>query len=596
MLSWYVQYEGRAIGGCSVADSLKALDIYHEWCNRCDMPQDLKAELLRLSGDDATIVDRFSELLDFGTGGLRSVMGAGLNRMNIYTIRSATFALAEHIKAEKAAPSSVVIGYDCRHKSRLFAIVAGCVLAAADIKAYVAPVLSPTPELSFAVRALQCDAGIMITASHNPPAYNGYKVYNEDGSQLLEAAANDIQSRMAAIADVFSVPTMPQARAEQSGLLLNIPADIRTDYIEQVVVNVQDNRLTPAHRGDVRVVYTPLHGTGFILVKETLRAAGYTGVHIVPEQARPDGDFSTVKSPNPEEPEALEIAIRQAADIGADIVMGTDPDGDRVGLAVRTESGEIRLLTGNQVGALLVDYLSKRDMEQEVESTRLPIVFKTIVTSDFGSEIAKKRGIAVEETLTGFKYIGDRINQYEREGSYRLLVGYEESYGYLVSPIVRDKDAVQTCLAIAEMAAYHKANGVTLADRLEQLYEEYGYFEEKLMSITLDGEDGVANMKRVLANLRSDPITVQGIHLLYVEDYLSQTRHYVNGDDADEPLLLPKADVQKFAFEGGHWVAIRPSGTEPKMKVYIGVRANQATDRERLLARIIAVVEERIRV
>lgn len=579
-----------------MADGLNPMDIYQAWCSRSDMPQDLRVDLEQLLGDDDEITTRFSEMLDFGTGGLRGVMGAGLNKMNIYTIRSATWALAEHLRSSKEGPCRVAIGYDCRHKSRLFAVVAGCVLAAANIKAYVAPVLCPTPEISFAVRDLDCDAGIMITASHNPPAYNGYKVYNADGSQLLEAAANDIQSRMASIDDVFAIPSMLQAQAEKAGLLLNIPAEIRTDYLNEVVQDVQDDRLTPEQRENLSVVYTPLHGTGFILVKEVLRSVGYTGIHIVPEQSRPDGNFPTVKSPNPEEPEALEMAVRQGIEVGADVVMGTDPDGDRVGIAVRTALGDMQLLTGNQVGALLVDYFSEREGHRSDATSALPIVFKTIVTSDFGSEIAKSRGIAVEETLTGFKYIGNRITQYQKDGSYRLLVGYEESYGYLLSPIVRDKDAVQACLAIAEMAAYHKANGVTLVDRLEQLYAEHGYFEEKLMSISLEGDDGPAKMQSVLNDLRSRPLTVPGLHLVCIEDYLSQTRHYPNSRDPDELLSLPESDVQKFMFEGGHWAAVRPSGTEPKMKVYVGVRANKLADKEALLKKLVDAVEERVRV
>lgn len=576
--------------------SESASEIYKQWRAYPHLPSDIKAELDKIQGDQDAIESRFGATIDFGTGGLRGVMGAGLNRMNIYTVRRTTRALAEHVKAKgaDAANRGVAIGYDCRHNSALFAKVAGLTLAAAGVKAYVSPILCPTPELSWSVRCLNAAAGIMITASHNPPEYNGYKAYNEHGGQLLEDDAHGIKRRMLEITDVFEIPTMEEDEAVQAGLYITTPAEVRAKYIEEVIQRVKDPRVQEADRANLQIVYTALHGTGNLPVREALAGAQYNDVFIVKAQAEPDGDFSTVESPNPEEPEALKMAVQAAEQMKADIVMGTDPDADRVGIAVRTEDGQMQLLTGNQVGALLVDYYVGRH-KASGKSGR-PIVFKTIVTSNFGETIAKDADIAVEDTLTGFKYIGDRITHYEKTGEYELLVGYEESYGYLVAPIVRDKDAVQTCLAIAEMAAYHKAAGKTLVDRLEELYAKHGFFAEKLMSVALDGDDGADRMHQALQALREQPLEAPGYQLVYVEDYFARKRHYTDSSRPDEDLTLPKSDVQKFVFEGGHWVAIRPSGTEPKMKVYVGVQAADRTKGEACLKDLVEATEKRVRV
>lgn len=567
---------------------------YQRWQSESHLPSDMVADLRRIEGDDMEIQDRFAESLDFGTGGLRGVMGAGLNRMNVYTVRLATAALADHVKAKgtAAAEAGVAIGYDCRHNSAKFAEIAACTLAAQGVTAYVAPLLCPTPELSWSVRFLGASAGIMITASHNPPEYNGYKVYNQHGGQMLEDDAEDIKRRMLAIQDVFAIPTVAVGEAVERGLFVTIPAEVRAKYIEAVVDEVGDRELG-SKRDDLQIVYTPLHGTGHLPVREALTLAGYRHVFVLPSQAEPDGDFSTVKSPNPEEPEALSLAIEAARSREADLVMGTDPDADRVGIAVRDKDGEMRLLTGNQVGALLVDYMCRRSAGSREE--RKLIVFKTIVTSDFGGAIAKAAGVAVEDTLTGFKYIGDRITVYESLGTHRLLAGYEESYGYLISPIVRDKDAVQTCLAISDMVAYHKAHGETLLDVLDELYRVHGFYGEKLMSVALTGQDGTERMHAALDGLRKHPLDVAEVKLMYIEDYLSGVRRYVGSDEREERLTLPTSDVQKFYFEGGHWAAVRPSGTEPKMKVYVGVCASSAKAREKLLDIIGTAVEARIR-
>ncbi|WAH37671.1 phospho-sugar mutase [Alicyclobacillus dauci] len=573
-----------------------AIEVYRNWVAQTYLPSDLKAEIESIAGNEEEIESRFGLDLDFGTGGLRGVMGAGLNRMNIYTVRRATRALAEHVKTKGSewVEKGVAIGYDCRHNSQLFAKIAGGTLAGAGVKAYVSPVLCPTPELSWAVRHLKAAAGIMITASHNPPEYNGFKAYNEHGGQILEDDALDIRTRMLAIENVFEIPSLTEEEAVASGLFISTPIDVRLSYLEEVVRRVRNDGIDDAGRRSVHVVYTPLHGTGLVPVEETLARAGYANVHVVPEQAQPDGDFSTVKSPNPEESEALEMGIAAAKVRGADLVMGTDPDADRVGIAVRTKDDDFRLLTGNQVGALLVDYFVT--LRKNSGSNNAAMVFKTIVTSDFGADIAKRAGFAVEDTLTGFKYIGDRITAYEQTGEYELLVGYEESYGYLVSPIVRDKDAVQTCLAICEMVAYHKGQGKTLVDRLEELYAEFGYHAEKLLSVGLSGLDGVERMHRALDGLRRQPVSVPGLELEYVEDYLTGKRQFAQADGPEERLTLPKSDVQKFVFAGGHWAAVRPSGTEPKMKVYAAATGRDAEECENVLERIVQAVEARIRV
>lgn len=571
--------------------ALNARDEYQHWMAQSHLPTPMLDELRKMDGNQSEIEDAFGTSLDFGTGGLRGIMGAGLNRMNIYTVRRATAALAMHIqeKGPDAASAGVAIGYDCRHNSPLFAEVAACTLAAYGIRAYIAPLLCPTPELSWSVRKLGAVAGIMITASHNPPKYNGYKVYNRFGGQLLEADANDIKEKANAFSDIFAIPSLTLKEAQTKKLVQTIPAKVRVEYLEQVVQDVADARLASA-RSRLKIVYTPLHGTGHVPIQDALRMAGYADVVLVPEQTEPDGDFSTVKSPNPEEAGALKMACDLAVRANAQLVMGTDPDADRVGIAVRDADGNMLLLTGNQVGALLVNYLCGRLPHKT--SSIPPIVFKTIVTSDFGAEIARAHGVHVEETLTGFKYIGDRITAYEQSGEYRLLVGYEESYGYLISPIVRDKDAVQTCLAIAEMSAHYLDKGQSLLDVLEDLYQKYGYYGESLLGIELHGHDGPQRMKRVLANLREQPLEVPGLELMFVEDYLAGERRHLQ-DGRTEALTLPKSDVQKFYFKGGHWAAVRPSGTEPKMKIYVGVRADDANSRKEWLDKIQAAFQKR---
>ena len=550
---------------------------YERWIQNPNLPKNLRDELESIRTDERAIYDRFYQDLEFGTGGLRGVLGAGLNRMNIFTVRRASLGLAKWVARSEpdAAKRSVVVGYDCRRMSTEFALEVGLVMAEAGIRAHVFTHLCPTPELSFAVRELGASTGVMITASHNPPEYNGYKVYGPDGCQVLPDAASDITSLIESISDIFAVPVMGKDEAEAKGLLAWVSSEIDHRYCDRVMREIRIHGVTDEQRADVRVVYTPLHGTGYIPVKTVLGEMGYKQAYIVPEQAEPDGEFRTVKSPNPEEHDALKLAIEAARRQNADVVMGTDPDADRVGVAVRTATGEYRLLSGNQTGGLLLDFLLKQRKAEGKMPTN-PIVFKTIVTSELGAAIARRHSVAVEDTLTGFKYIGERIGHYERTGEKTFLFGYEESYGYLISPFVRDKDAVQSCLLIAEMAAWYKSRGLTLADGLEQLFSEVGWYAEQLISVTMPGADGVAKIQAAINGLREQPIEVDGLVLTAVEDYetrMRKARSNSNSDWSSEPLHLPQSDVIRYLFEGGSWLAVRPSGTEPKMKIYLGAKA-----------------------
>ncbi|MCL6548519.1 MAG: phospho-sugar mutase [Alicyclobacillus sp.] len=588
-------------------------ELYQSWLQYPDHAPAIRQELAAIAGDPQAIADRFYRDLEFGTGGLRGVIGAGTNRMNVYTVRRASLGLARYLESadNQAKARGVVVGYDSRHMSAEFALEAGLVLAAEGFRVHVFDHLCPTPELSFAVRELGAAAGVMITASHNPPQYNGYKVYGPDGCQILPDVAKAIFARIEEIQDLFHIPLLRRDEAERRGLLSWLASDMDERYCRRVVEALAVPVLQAADRERLHIVYTPLHGTGNRPVREALRLAGYTHVSVVPEQEQPDGDFPTAKSPNPEEPEALALALRQAEREGADIAMGTDPDADRVGVAVRDRSGQYRLLTGNQTGGLLVDFLLKVKKETG-EPVADRIVFKTIVTSELGAQVARRHGVDVEDTLTGFKYIGAKVTEYERSGGKRLLFGYEESYGYLASDIVRDKDAVQGCLLIAEMAAWYKRQGMTLLDALDALYREVGYFEEELISLTLPGADGLAKISELMAELRRDGMRVPGLELELVEDYLVSRRTVLGSSGAaggpaagqplvgttssragtTEPLSLPASDVLKYVFRGGSWLAVRPSGTEPKIKVYLGaVGDTQASCASALASMRLAVRE-----
>lgn len=516
---------------------------YNEWLLFDD---DTKQELLKIT-DEKEIEDRFYKDLAFGTGGMRGIMGAGPNRMNRYTISRATLGLANYLSDFPTPQKSVVIAYDSRNNSEDFAKCAAEVLAVKGITVYLFDKITPTPVLSFAVRHLGCIAGIVITASHNPKEYNGYKVYDENGCQLVPSLADKVIAHVQEITDYRAVPRLDFEVALQSGMIQMVGDEVLDAFLD--AVKTQALYTEPSK---LKIVYTPLHGTGNIPVRRILK--DYS-VSVVKEQAVPDGDFSTVRSPNPEEKDALNLAIEQAKTEAADLVLGTDPDCDRVGIAVR-HNGDYVLLTGNQVGALLADFVLRFKADTRNEKSTL---VKTIVTNDLGANIGRKYGLQIVETLTGFKYIGDQINRYEKTGEKEFFMGYEESYGYLVGTHARDKDAVVASMLICEMTAYHKNNGKTLVDALEEIYKEYGYYLDALDSFVLQGIDGVQKMNAVLDALRARGASAFP-DVETVQDFSEGI-----GD-------LPKENVLKYLFRNGSWLAVRPSGTEPKLKVYYSVR------------------------
>lgn len=516
---------------------------YNEWLLFDD---DTKQELLKIT-DEKEIEDRFYKDLAFGTGGMRGIMGAGPNRMNRYTISRATLGLANYLSDFPTPQKSVVIAYDSRNNSEDFAKCAAEVLAVKGITVYLFDKITPTPVLSFAVRHLGCIAGIVITASHNPKEYNGYKVYDENGCQLVPSLADKVIAHVQEITDYRAVPRLDFEVALQSGMIQMVGDEVLDAFLD--AVKTQALYTEPSK---LKIVYTPLHGTGNIPVRRILK--DYS-VSVVKEQAVPDGDFSTVRSPNPEEKDALNLAIEQAKTEAADLVLGTDPDCDRVGIAVR-HNGDYVLLTGNQVGALLADFVLRFKADTLNEKSTL---VKTIVTNDLGANIGRKYGLQIVETLTGFKYIGDQINRYEKTGEKEFVMGYEESYGYLVGTHARDKDAVVASMLICEMTAYHKNNGKTLVDALEEIYKEYGYYLDALDSFVLQGIDGVQKMNAVLDALRARGASAFP-DVETVQDFSEGI-----GD-------LPKENVLKYLFRNGSWLAVRPSGTEPKLKVYYSVR------------------------
>lgn len=517
--------------------------------------------------DKKEIEDRFYKDLEFGTGGLRGIMGAGANRMNKYTVGKATKGLCEYLKNEFAGERSVVIAYDSRNNSKAFAECAAEVLCYNGIKTFLFEEIMPTPVLSFSVRYLNCNAGIVITASHNPKEYNGYKVYDKYGCQLVPQYADKVISYINNVKDIKSVKHMNLNMALSNGYLTYIGDEVLNSYISEV-----EKMAVYKEASDLKIVYTPLHGTGNIPVRKVLSDMSFD-VSVVKEQAVADGNFTTVRSPNPEEKDALNMALEQAKSANADLVIGTDPDCDRVGVGV-LHNGEYTLLTGNQTGALLVDfYLKFKKQSLNPKST----LVKTIVTNDLGAEIARKNGLNVVETLTGFKYIGDQITKYEKTGENEFLIGYEESYGYLVGTYARDKDAVVASMLICEMAAYYKKNKMTLVDALNVLYSEYGFYLDALDSFVLKGKDGASRIKNIMSYFRANKATVFP-NITDVKDYSTGI-----GD-------LPKSNVLKFFLKGGSWIAVRPSGTEPKLKMYYSVRGIDSSTCERSLENIRTII------
>ncbi|MEI4712837.1 phospho-sugar mutase [Bacillus cereus] len=560
---------------------------FSRWLSYAELDAELKEQLENMKQDEKKIEDSFYKNLEFGTGGMRGELGAGTNRLNVYTVRKATQGLAKFIEklGEEAKKHGVVVAYDSRHKSPEFAMEVAATLGAHGITTYVFESLRPTPVLSFAVRHLHTVSGIVLTASHNPPEYNGYKVYGEDGGQLPPKEADELISYVNAVEDELTVEVADVEQLKADGLLHIIGQEVDDAYAAELNNVIINKEMVQKVGKDLKIVFTPLHGTSNISVRRGLEEVGFTDVTVVKEQELPDPNFSTVKSPNPEEHAAFEYAIRDGEKIGADVLIATDPDADRLGVAVRNHDGEFQVLTGNQTGALMLDYL----LSQKKENGTLPengVVLKTIVTSEIGRTIAKAYGLDTVDTLTGFKFIGEKIKQYEESGQYEFQFGYEESYGYLIRPFCRDKDAVQSVLFACEVAAYYKSQGKTLYDGLLEVFEKYGFFREDLVSLTLKGKDGAEQIQEMMATFRENPPKeVAGLTVVAVEDYKASIITSLQ-DGHKEEIHLPKSNVLKYQLEDGSWFCLRPSGTEPKIKFYFGVQDNSLQNSEQKLLTI----------
>ncbi|SFE25972.1 phospho-sugar mutase [Alteribacillus iranensis] len=558
---------------------------WERWKEHVWWDQELKDQLDVITKDEAQLEDSFYKYLEFGTGGMRGVMGPGTNRMNRFTVRRAAEGLARLIeeRGEDAKRRGTVIAFDSRHRSYDFALEAALTLGAHNIQVYMFQELRPTPVLSFAVRQLNAYAGIMITASHNPPEYNGFKVYGEDGGQFPPSPSRELMEKVEGVKNELTIPIADENDMKANRKLIIVGEDIDKAYNDELQTICLHPQLIQEKGSEISIVFTPLHGTANIPVTRALQTSGFTKVTVVKEQALPDPEFSTVKSPNPEEKEAFQMAMNVGESKDADLLIATDPDADRLGLAVKDMDNRYQVLTGNQTGALLLNYLLAERKHKGI----LPkngVVLKTIVTSELGRKIAEDYGLHVVDTLTGFKFIAEKIKEYNKNGSYTFQFGYEESYGCLISDFVRDKDAVQAALTASEMALWYKQQGKHLYEVLEEIYQKYGYYQEDLSSVTLTGKDGIQKMQDIIQEFRSHPPkAISGKKIKVMEDYHTSERTFlVNGNV--EKIELPVSDVLKFIREDESWFCIRPSGTEPKIKFYFGVQdANRKLAEEAIL-------------
>ncbi|MGT2843780.1 phospho-sugar mutase [Streptococcus hongkongensis] len=541
---------------------------YQKWLAVTTLPDYLKEELVAM--DDKTMEDAFYTNLEFGTAGMRGYIGAGTNRINIYVVRQATEGLAKLVesKGQVAKDAGIAIAYDSRHFSPEFAFESAQVLAAHGIKSYVFESLRPTPELSFAVRHLGAFAGIMITASHNPAPFNGYKVYGADGGQMPPADADALTDYIRTIEDPFSIQLADLEASKESGLIEVIGEAIDKEYLKEVKdVNINQDLIDNYGR-DMKIVYTPLHGTGEMLARRALAQAGFESVEVVEAQAKPDPDFSTVKSPNPESQTAFALAEELGRQVDADVLVATDPDADRLGVEIRQEDGSYWNLSGNQIGALIAKYI----LEAHKQAGTLPenaALAKSIVSTELVTKIAESYGATMFNVLTGFKFIAEKIQEFEEKHNHTYMFGFEESFGYLIKPFVRDKDAIQAVLLVAEIAAYYRSRGLTLADGIDEIYKEYGYFAEKTISVTLSGVDGAAQIKAIMDNFRNDaPSQFNNTEIVLSEDFQNLTaKDHQKGNVTS--LTTPPSNVLKYTLADDSWFAVRPSGTEPKIKFYI---------------------------
>nr|UWI49375.1 phospho-sugar mutase [Clostridioides difficile] len=555
---------------------------YEMWLNSPYFDEQTKEELLNIKDDEKEIQDRFYKNLEFGTGGLRGIIGAGTNRINIYTVRRATLGVLNYImktQGEEGKQKGIVIAHDSRHMSREFCIEVAKTLSAYGVKAYIFEELKPTPELSFAVRYLKCAMGIVITASHNPKEYNGYKVYDSDGGQICIDMANDIIAEVNKIDDYSTIKSVDFEEALSKNLITILDNEVDDEFIKAVKKQVLRQNTIDEYGKKLKIIYTPIHGTGNKPVRRVLNECGFENVMVVREQELPDSNFSTVKYPNPEEKSVFNIAIEMAKSNGTDLIIGTDPDCDRVGVVVKDSSGEYIVLNGNQVGSLLVRYIVESLVEENKLPKNNPTIIKTIVTSELGAKIAKAYNVDCLNTLTGFKFIGEKIKEFEESNERSFIMGYEESYGYLIGTHARDKDGVVSSLMICEMAAYYSSKGMNLYEALIDTYNKFGYYKEDLKSVTLKGIDGIKKIKEMMLYFRS--VKIDNVADVKVDKILD----YKDGVDD-----LPKSDVLKFLLEDGSWIAIRPSGTEPKIKFYFGANSDNQEDVESKLNNLISYI------
>lgn len=560
------------------------MENYKKWCEDTYFDEATRAELKAIEGNDKEIQERFYKDLEFGTGGLRGIIGAGTNRLNIYTVSKATQGFANYIikQGEEAVKKGVAIAFDSRRMSPEFAEITALVLNGNGIKTYIYPSLRPTPMLSFAVRELNCTGGVVITASHNPPEYNGYKVYWADGGQVPYPRDEAIIEEVNAVTDFHTIKTANKDEAVKAGLFNVIGEEVDEAFDKNVLAQIVNPEIIKEQH-DLKIVYTPIHGSGNKPVRRVLEKAGFENVTVVPEQELPDSEFTTVGYPNPENPAVFELAIKLAEKIDADIILGTDPDCDRVGAVVKTKDGSYTVLTGNMTGTLICNYICS----QKAKLGTLPkngALVSTIVSSEMTKAIAKKYNLAYFDVLTGFKYIGEKIKEFEQTGDYQYIFGFEESYGCLSGTYARDKDAVVASLLICEMAAYYKSRGMSLYDGLMELYDTYGVYNEIIHSITLKGIEGIENMKKIMDTLRKDaPSEIAGVKVTETRDYLEDKIVDVATGKVS-PTNLPKSNVLYFTLADDTWFCVRPSGTEPKIKIYFGTKADTVENAEKKIA------------
>jgi phosphoglucomutase len=570
-------------------------ELYKEWLENPYFDENTKAELKEIQQDEKEIKERFYKELEFGTAGLRGIIGAGTNRMNIYTVRKTTQGLANYIAAVNGQAKGVAIAYDSRRMSPEFAKEAALCLAANGVKAYIFETLRPTPELSFAVRELGCIAGINITASHNPPEYNGYKVYWEDGAQITPPHDSGIMAEVQKVVNYNEVKTMDEEAAKAAGLFAVIGKEIDDAYMEALKSQVIHADAIKAMAKELKIVYSPLHGTGNIPARRVLKELGFENVYVVKEQELPDGEFPTVSYPNPEADEAFELGLKLAKEVDADLVLATDPDADRLGVRVKdSKTGEYHTLTGNMSGCLLADYELGQKKEVYGKLPEDGAVISTIVTTNMAAAIAKHYGVEFIEVLTGFKYIGQQILGFETKGKGSYLFGFEESYGCLIGTHARDKDAIVATMALCEAAAYYKTKGMTLWDAMVAMYEKYGYYKDDIQSITLKGIEGLEKIQTILENLRKNPPTEIGTYkVLSARDYKADT--VVNMETKEVTATgLPSSNVLYYDLNDDAWVCVRPSGTEPKIKIYYGIKGTSLQDADEKSAALGADVKKLI--